>query len=123
MMSYQMRRIAKCRKHKKIGSAKCQSCVDRFVCFATRNPNVRVIEGGKYLFEVPNNEEGQEFLRLLRKHLNKSHWELKPRARHSDRKSALGTKWSQYGDNDIKLDQAEWFAVYLYPNRKLYKRT
>jgi hypothetical protein len=108
-----LRQIAKCRLNNEpdANSELCGSCEHKFQCFTTGK--LRKAQSGKfrYAFDVPNNEEGQKFLELCKKFLNKELWGLKPRGRHSERSVVYG-----YSRRDVLLKDAEWFAVYL--NRK-----
>jgi len=63
----------------------------------------------RYAFDVPNNAEGQMFLELCKKFLNKPMWELKPRGRHTDRKELAHRNHCR----DVLVRDANWFAVYL----------
>jgi len=78
---------------------------------------------GAQIFNVPNTVEGQDFLRMLKKFTNYKIVRWRKFARGSDRKG----RWQQAGvANPSKwqcqvacpTNQAEWFAVYIYPNPK-----
>ena len=107
----QVRRVARCRlKHKQDPeSVRCKFCQDKYFCFT----NGKLIVNGlnaetRYIFEVPNDEEGQEFLRLCKKFLNKKNWEMKRRPRNNTRKG-----FHQNSHGDILIQDAEWFALYF----------
>jgi hypothetical protein len=59
------------------------------------------------LFEIPNNEEGREFIKTLRKHLRNSPKGIKLRGR--------GPRDGSYTQqNSLRLGLSNRFAVYLY---------
>lgn len=66
-----------------------------------------------FLFKVPNDEEGNDFIAMCKKYLNKECWQLRARPRNSDRKSILGDSWQKDKENDISPSDAEYFGVYL----------
>lgn len=59
---------------------------------------------GNQVFNVPNNEEGREFLRLLRKFRNRG-WHYRARGRGSRKEHGC-----QHG---IGQEHSEWMAVYM----------
>lgn len=101
--------IAKCRMTRKpdVTSLVCGKCIYKFECFTTGK--LRKVQTGKfrYTFEVPNNEEGQKFLELCKKFLNKTMWGIHPRGRNTNRKDL------PYHCRDVKMKDAEWFVIYL----------
>ncbi|MFA7101299.1 MAG: hypothetical protein WC196_06170 [Bacilli bacterium] len=105
------RQIAKCRMTRTPdpNSEVCGKCEYKFICFTTGR--MRKVQTGKfrYVFDVPNNEEGQKFLELCKKFLNKGLWDIKPRGRNSNRKDLPYRNHCR----DVKSKDAEWFAVYL----------
>ncbi len=105
-----LREIAKCRMTRKPSkeSEVCGKCEHRFVCFTTGKLRKPQVGKFRYTFDVPNTEEGQKFLELCEKFLNTTMWGMKARGRHSERSSIYG-----YSRRDVKLDDAEWFAVYF----------
>jgi len=115
-MSYTERRVAKCRKKTTPDptSEKCKQCQDRFYCFTTGSLAITVVNAKtRYIFEVPNDEEGQQFLKLAKKFLNSNSWSMKKRGRNSNRKEVLGGKYRPYTQNDIPIGSADWFALYF----------
>ncbi len=116
----QLRRIVRCRqKHTQdVNSAKCIACDDRFVCFT--NGKIRVPtdlnSDVRYIFEVPNTEEGEQFLALASKFMHPS-WTMKKRGRHSDRKNNVA-HYRQHSQNDVHIADAEWFALYFNRREK-----
>ncbi|MFA7219081.1 MAG: ribosomal protein L7/L12 [Synergistaceae bacterium] len=60
---------------------------------------------GNQVFNVPNNEEGKQFMESLAKYLNRPKYSIKRRGR--------GTRKNKGSNSDIPLSHAEWVAVYL----------
>ena len=60
--------------------------------------------GGAQAFNVPNDDEGRTFLRLMRKFINRPRWRFRGLGRGP--KTACGRR-------KISHAQAEWIAVYL----------
>jgi len=72
------------------------------------------------MMEVTANDEGLNFIKLLKESLNKKYYQLILRGRHSDRRSVLGDKFIKRDEghynspNDIPLNKAERIAIYIY---------
>ena len=60
---------------------------------------------GMQVFNVPNTDEGNAFMKQLSAYLNRSEYSLKRRGR--------GTRKGKGNRSDIPLKDAEWVAVYL----------
>ena len=72
----------------------------------------------RMLFHVPNDEEGKEFIRLARKFANRYYWSVWPRGRNSDRQKYAVTRGDRYRlRQDLPLEYAESFAIYMRPRR------
>ena len=72
-----------------------------------KNQNIKV-------FEVPNNREGQSFIRHLKRYMNKGNYTVKLRGRHHDRVGTARRRGFTLNYNhDIPLKYAERIAVYL----------
>jgi hypothetical protein len=121
-MTYLIRKVAKCRNdHKKSrpdNSELCRKCKDKFFCVTNGKlsyptSNFSQKERSRYAFEVPNDTEGIEFLRLAHKFLNSFTWTLRKRGRNPDRKGVLGALYQRSTTNDIRISEASWYAVYL----------
>lgn len=66
----------------------------------------KIVTTGNQLFNVPNTEEGLEFLKLAGKFLNKKVYKrLRKRGRGKNRPTNMFI-------NDMPVKNAEWFAVY-----------
>lgn len=70
--------------------------------------------GDTYLVTLRNDAEGRNQLEMLKKALG-DEYIVRPRGRHHNRKELLGTKYKPGTQNDVPLEQAEFWAVYLYP--------
>ena len=70
---------------------------------------------GTQVFNVPNTPEGLEFTRLSAKYLNHSCYErLGKKGRGANRPKTIG--------GDLKVKDAEWFAVYAYKTREQWQK-
>ena len=103
-MVYQRRKVSRCRQE--IGGAPdyenepCISCENRFFCIT--NGKLKAVSNDVgYIFEVPNNKEGQEFRRLAKKFIVPRRWEMKWRGRKEGMK------------HDIRVEDADYWAVYI----------
>jgi hypothetical protein len=68
---------------------------------------VKIKTKGNQFISVPNNEEGQEFLRLLSKFANHKRFRVRKKGRGGNRKALGGNQY------DIPLKHAEWIAIYV----------
>ena len=68
----------------------------------------------QYLFKVPNNEQGREFLKLAKQFINRKDFALKKRGRGKNRKLvALKAGYELNHCKDIRIPFADYYAVYL----------
>jgi hypothetical protein len=67
---------------------------------------------GNQVFNVPNDEEGRVFLRLLRKYMNRPRWCFRVRGR-GPRKKAGDARVSFSRSLGIPQAESEWLAVYI----------
>lgn len=79
----------------------------------------------RYAFsEIPNNEEGRELVRLMRKYLNRDSWTLRVKGQHL-KPELKGTGAGWYGPN---LQQSTHLRVYMdchwmeKETREVYKK-
>ena len=74
----------------------------------------RKTSGIRSVFAVPNDEEGQEFLRLARKFVRSGDFKLHVRGRHSKRTAVTkGAGVVMNSHHDIPVSLSEWFGVYV----------
>ena len=76
--------------------------------------DIRKVAGGEALFAVPNDEEGQEFLRLLRLFLRKGEYRLRLKARGKDRAAcaaSIGRRLNSH--HDMPISTADYYMVYI----------
>jgi len=66
----------------------------------------------KVLFRVPNNEEGETFINLFRKYLNRDRYNWTRYGRASNRKAINMSPEASHP----RLKDSEWFGVYVYEN-------
>jgi hypothetical protein len=75
------------------------------------------------MFRVPNDKEGQQFIKSLRKYLNRDRYKPRVRGRHTNRNS-IPVPLNH--NRDVPLKYAEAFAVYIDLRREIeyekYKR-
>jgi len=74
----------------------------------------------KKLFEVPNTEEGRQWINYAKTVLNRKDYYIHLRGRHSNRKflySFLNKVYSVLGQNEVPLKFAERIAVYIHPHQ------
>ena len=68
---------------------------------------------GKYLLQaIPNNEEGKQFLKMFRKHLNRDYWEHYTQGRKDQ------GSWS----HSITPSEADHLVLYAKPKEEEYFR-
>lgn len=72
-------------------------------------PKVNIKSKGHQLFNVPNNSEGKEFIRLMRKFSNKKRFDLKGRGSRELFRKATNDYTAQAS---LRQSYAQWFAVY-----------
>jgi 23S rRNA C2498 (ribose-2'-O)-methylase RlmM len=72
-------------------------------------PKIKIKSKGHQLFNVPNNEEGREFIRLMRKFNNKKRFDLKGRGSRLVFAKATNAYTAQCS---LRKSYSEWFAVY-----------
>jgi len=69
------------------------------------------------VFTVKNNKDGQKFIELIRKYLNRDTYAIRVRGRHHDRRALykkLKIKWDESKKyREVKIKDAETLAVYL----------
>ena len=85
---------------------KCDTCTVKFACL-TRYFTVRDILVPRWTFDVPNDDEGREFIRLAKKYLPDS-LKLIPRGRAKNRISKGGNS------NWVPAKTADRFVVYIH---------
>lgn len=106
----QINEIAKCQIKVKDLNYVCkkEKCKFRFFCltnsFSTDNYEITM---PRWLFYVPNDEEGRKFLEQLHKYKNKEIFTFRFRGRAKNRKNKGGCREYQ------PLDKADSVAVYL----------
>lgn len=64
------------------------------------------------VFFVPNNEEGQLFIRNLRRYLNRAHYKIRIRGRNENRKQFVGERGGSVRQF-VPVRMASYFAVYI----------
>lgn len=69
--------------------------------------------GNRTVFKVKNDAEGNDFISMLRMHLNRKHYTIRVRGRHSNRKFALQERYIFGRENDIPAYMAESFGIYI----------
>ena len=72
-------------------------------------PKVLIKSKGHQIFNVPNNSEGREFIRLMRKFSNRKRFDLKGRGSRALFAKVVGKFTAQAS---LPKSYAEWFAVY-----------
>jgi len=81
--------------------------------------NLTVPTDGSQAFTVPNNAAGKAFIELLRAFINRKHYTIRMRGRHSNRNAAFKKYqkkhpgWLPNYDRDVPLEVAETIAIYL----------
>lgn len=76
----------------------------RVVCKAEKN----MIESkGMQMFNVPNTQEGKEFIAMAQRYLNNGQYKIKNRGR--------GSRKDKGNQSFIPLSDSEWIAVYIQP--------
>ena len=79
-----------------------------------------------YTFKVKNNILGRVFIKAVKKKLNSQRYYLVLRGRHSDRKklyTKLNMEYKPGTQNDVPLDHAETFGIYIKEKLKYNGRT
>ena len=79
-----------------------------------------------YTFKVKNNNLGSVFIKAIKKKLNSQRYYLVLRGRHSDRKklyTKLNMEYKPGTQNDVPLDHAETFGIYIKEKLKYNGRT
>jgi hypothetical protein len=94
------------RHHQNIG--KCNYCDDRFICHSNKY-DIDDVRVNNNVFMVPNNDEGNEFIRLVRKYVNREKFDkviIYGRAKHR----------KERGGNSLYINpkKAEKIAVYFH---------
>lgn len=68
----------------------------------------------RYVFsEIPNNEEGQELLRLMKKYLNKKNYKLRARGQYLKE----GNNWKRYSRGQ-PIEKSKCIRVYIDEKRR-----
>jgi len=76
-----------------------------------RQTNIRT--NGTQMFNIPNNEEGRFFIKLVQKFLNSSKYKISSRGRAKRRRLLAELDNRFYNRSDIPIAQAEWIALYV----------
>lgn len=67
-----------------------------------------------FMFDVPNDETGQYFLKLFKKYLNNKSYSFKKRSRGKRaEKARKDGKWSRSYDSHLPMHHAERFQLYM----------
>jgi hypothetical protein len=69
---------------------------------------------GNQIFNIPNNSEGKQFLKLCRKYLNKKSYSIRPRGR--------GSRKIKGNQSSVPLNNAQWLALYFSKKIKNNKK-
>jgi len=93
------------------GLPACNLCSSRFVCLT----NIKITEEEKLIYsDIPvflcniyNNEEGNEFWKQLKKHLNKNRYLLQRYGRGRNRKERGGT------GSHLPIKNCDYYGVYV----------
>lgn len=80
----------------------------------------KIKSNGNQFFNVPNTEEGKQFLGLMKKFLNRP-CSFKREGRATDRKAKAPYLSDHRLQSSMPLDMSDWWAVYIHRPNKVYK--
>ena len=77
---------------------------------------MKIKSNGNQVFNIPNNEEGQQFLYLAKKFINNDKYNLHGRGRGSRVRNGKRVAWK----DSIAQGLSDWIAVYIHTKENPY---
>jgi hypothetical protein len=74
----------------------------------------KIETNGSQIFNVPNTEEGRNWMQNAAKYLNRPQYNMKKRGRGSEGRERRNGRLTYNGQSDCKLENADWIALYIH---------